>query len=209
MNDSAASASGGIELSLRERMACGERGDERLIDDHAEAEERRALHRRVQQPDVDLARTQRLRLCARGQLPQLERDVGRALAEGAKGGRQHAVRRRRDEADDEPPDDSFAGALRGDGGRLGHLEQPPSVIEKDSAGHGETRRAADAGEELDAELPLELLDLPAERRLRDVQSLRGAGEVSLLRDRDERASESELQHRRVPRRCRTTGLGVR
>jgi hypothetical protein len=36
-----------------------------------------------------------------------------------------------------------------------------------------------------AELSLETADLVAERRLRDVQSLRGTAEVELLRDRNE------------------------
>ena len=196
MNDSPARASGRIEPFARERMPGRERSHEGLIHDDAEAEHRRALHRRVQQSDVDVARSQRFRLCARRQLPQLERDVWRAFPESAKGGRQHAVRRRRDEADDEPAHDAFAGAPSGDGRRLGHLEQPASVIEEDPTGHGETRGAADTGEELNAELALELLNLPAEGGLRDVQALRRAGEVSFLRDGDERTSKLELNHRR-------------
>jgi hypothetical protein len=83
------------------------------------------------------------------------------------------------------------------------------MVEKCPTGDGELRRAPDAGEELDAELTLQLLDLPAERRLGDVESLRGAGEVTLFRDGDERASESELQHRRGPRALPNRGLGVR
>ena len=83
------------------------------------------------------------------------------------------------------------------------------MIEKDTAGDRESCRAADAREQFDAELPLELLNLPAEGRLGDVEALRRAREVSLFRDRDERASESELQHRRIPRRSRTARLGVR
>ena len=72
-------------------------------------------------------------------------------------------------------------------------------------GVGATRPRAAHGH---PELTLQLLNLPAERRLGDVESLRGAGEVTLFRDGDERASESELQHRRVPRRSRTARLGV-
>ena len=39
--------------------------------------------------------------------------------------------------------------------------------------------------ELDAEFGLELLDLPAQRRLRHVQALGGAAEVQFLGDGDE------------------------
>jgi hypothetical protein len=48
-------------------------------------------------------------------------------------------------------------------------------------------------EELDAELPLELADLLAERRLRDLEALRRAAEVQLLGDGDEVAQPPEVE----------------
>ena len=63
-----------------------------------------------------------------------------------------------------------------DRGRL-RREVPPELGEHDAA--------AAALEQRLAELVLERLDLAAQRRLRDAQSLGGARDVLLLRHRDE------------------------
>ncbi len=56
---------------------------------------------------------------------------------------------------------------------------------------GERDRSGGAVDELHAELVLELLDLPAQRRLRHVQPLGGAAEVQFLRDGDETRQPGE------------------
>jgi len=48
-------------------------------------------------------------------------------------------------------------------------------------------------EELDPEFALELPDLLAERRLRDLEALGGAAEMELLRDGDEVAQPPEVE----------------
>ena len=57
------------------------------------------------------------------------------------------------------------------------IEQPPGL--------GQADRAAVAVDQRHAQILLEQLDLPAERRLGDVQDLRRAGEIALPRQSDE------------------------
>ena len=54
-----------------------------------------------------------------------------------------------------------------------------------------------ADEERDAELILELLDVPAQRWLRDVQPLGGLGHAGFFGDGDERAQVAEIHGRRI------------
>jgi hypothetical protein len=58
-------------------------------------------------------------------------------------------------------------------------------VEQDCAGVGQLDATACAGEQCGAERLLKLLNLLAERRLRDPQSLRGAAEVELFGNGDE------------------------
>jgi hypothetical protein len=62
---------------------------------------------------------------------------------------------------------------------------------------GQVRVRPLAVEERPAELALEKLDCPGQRRLRDVAALGGAGEVQFLSDREEVANLVHL-HRFVP-----------
>jgi hypothetical protein len=59
------------------------------------------------------------------------------------------------------------------------------VIEEDLARDGQARGAAHPGEERGSHLALELLDLPAQRGLGNVQATRCPKEMLLLGDRDE------------------------
>jgi hypothetical protein len=68
------------------------------------------------------------------------------------------------------------------------------MIEEDLPRDGEPCRAPYPGEQRRADLPLQMLDLPAQRGLGDLQPPRGAEIVLLLGDRDEGPGESELQH---------------
>jgi hypothetical protein len=65
---------------------------------------------------------------------------------------------------------------------------------------GENHSARASLEECRADLALEVADLAAQRRLRDVQPLRRAPEVQLLGDRDEIPEMTQL-HETWPRRC--------
>ena len=65
-------------------------------------------------------------------------------------------------------------------------------VEQRLAGQRQLDLVRGAPEELDADELLERADLPAQRRLRQVQLLGGAPEVELLGDGDERAQVPEL-----------------
>ena len=64
------------------------------------------------------------------------------------------------------------------------LERGACALEEASAGGGKLHTAPRCHEELDADLLLELRDLPAQRRLRDVKLLGGPSEVLRLRNSD-------------------------
>jgi hypothetical protein len=74
--------------------------------------------------------------------------------------------------------------------RLGQRE--PRLAEKGASGVGELDAPLVAREEGGAELALEIADLPAERRLGDVQSRGRVTEVQLLGDGDEVAEVAQL-----------------
>lgn len=61
----------------------------------------------------------------------------------------------------------------------------PGGPEQRVPGGGEPHGPGGPVEQLDAQIPLEQLDLLAERRLRDVQPLGGPPEVQFLGDGDE------------------------
>ena len=69
--------------------------------------------------------------------------------------------------------------------RPGLLEGAPGLHQEQPAGVAESRTAAFADEQVDAQRRLEAQDLLGEGGLCDVQAGRGAGEVELLGDGDE------------------------
>ena len=97
----------------------------------------------------------------------------------------------RRESDDDGAEVAFGDSLHGLRGALGELEDTSRVGKKGDAGGGEGDRPRGAVDELHAELALELLDLPAQRRLGHVQALGGAPEVQLLGDGDETGQSGE------------------
>jgi hypothetical protein len=84
--------------------------------------------------------------------------------------------------------------------RVGVLEQPRRAFEQRPPGLRQLDVVGRAVQQRGAELVLELPDLAAQRRLRDVQPRRGAREVAFLRDRDEVGEPPQIR-RRAPRRC--------
>jgi hypothetical protein len=69
-------------------------------------------------------------------------------------------------------------------------------------GRQELHAAGGAAEERHAELVLQALDLPAQRRLRDVQTTCGAPDVSLFGDRHEAPELVETHEASIPRAAR-------
>jgi hypothetical protein len=68
---------------------------------------------------------------------------------------------------------------------VGGSQQGGRSLKQERPGLGQLDGMRRAMQELGLELGLEQPDLAAQRRLRDVQALRGAGEVAFLGDRDE------------------------
>jgi hypothetical protein len=69
-------------------------------------------------------------------------------------------------------------------GRLGGVsgldQQFPGLVEKDSSGLGENNSSLVADEERNAKVVFKLADLPAQRRLGNVQFLRGLAEIKVF-----------------------------
>lgn len=77
------------------------------------------------------------------------------------------------------------GRAHPDADAVGPVEQRPRLVEQHRAHRGERDAAGRAGEQQGADLGLQLLDRPAQRRLAHVQSSGGPAEVEFLGDRHE------------------------
>ena len=97
----------------------------------------------------------------------------------------------RGEADDDGAEVAFGDALDGLGRTFSELEDASRVGEEGDAGGGERDRPGGAVDELHAELALELLDLPAQRRLGHVEAFGRAPEVQFFGDGDEAGQPGE------------------
>jgi len=115
---------------------------------------------------------------------QLQLDHGVRGAKAPDDLGQHAVQRGGDEADRQAALD-LADPL-GHRGQLGGLgQQLAGMRVEEAAGLGELERPAAALEQQHPQVILQLLDLPGQRRLGDVQALGRAREVQLLGDGNE------------------------
>jgi hypothetical protein len=187
-------AEGERALAAGEGVRLRKRGDERVGVDVLHVQPLLGVGgRAVEDAEVDAPVVERLGLLQRVHLEQREPDVGQVHAEEAEHvGEDRRVGRRLDEADAEPPDLAARRALGSPLRALGLGERETRLGEEGAPRRGERHAARDALEERRAELALEVADLPAERRLRDVQAPGGAPEVPLLRDGREIAEVPEL-----------------
>ncbi|MFO0745190.1 MAG: hypothetical protein U1F43_05860 [Myxococcota bacterium] len=178
-----------------QRVAARQHHRQRLARQRRDGEiirERR--HRQAQEADLDAAAAQGVDLARARQLAQLEHEVGVALAQAPHERRQHLVGGGRGVADGERAGVAGRDALHDGARALGLGEQRAGATEQRLAGLGQAHVAAAALEEAPAELLLEAHDLRAQRRLRDGEAARGAPEVELLGDGDERLQEAQLEH---------------
>ena len=73
-----------------------------------------------------------------------------------------------------------------------HTQQPASTIEQDAARFGDRHAARAAFQQGPAELVLQELDVPAQRRLRDIERAGGGAEPATLGDGDEIAKLAQV-----------------
>jgi len=125
--------------------------------------------------DVDAPGLERLHLLHRGHFRQAQFQASIA-AQAADQLRQHAIKRGRGEADAQPGLFARADAAGAVADLAQLFQQCTGMLVEEAPGLGQAQRSA-AFEQGHAEFVLELLDLPAQRRLGDVQTLGGAGEV--------------------------------
>jgi len=119
-------------------------------------------------------------------------DVGAALGEQLQHRLHRLVVERRAEADHQPLRLAGGGA-RGGAGGVGGRQQRDGVLVEDAAGRRQLDSARRALDERRADALLELPHLRAERLLGQMQPLRRAREVQLLRDGDEGAQVTQLE----------------
>src|SRR5436309_2405526 len=99
--------------------------------------------------------------------------------------RQHVVRRGADEAEPHRADLAASGGVCDGGDCVGFTQQAARIGQQRRSRRGQANAATRPREQLRSELGLERLDLSRQRRLRHVESRRGAPEVERLRDRNE------------------------
>ena len=128
---------------------------------------------------IDSARLQGLDLLDRGQLRQAHVDFRLRVAKAPDHLGQRTVQRRRHEADAEPGAIALRDAAGGDA-HFGHpLEQLHRLPMEELAGGREPQRTCPPVDQFGTEFFLQLANLSAQRRLRDVQLIGGAAEGEL------------------------------
>jgi hypothetical protein len=107
---------------------------------------------------------------------------GLKLAEGA---RENINGEGRSEADVEFAGGAAADRFDGASGFFGAIKNGAGFVEENAAGFGEADGFGAAFEERDAEFVFQVADLAGERRLGNVEALRGAGDVFFFSNGDE------------------------
>jgi len=128
---------------------------------------------------------QLLDYAVRPHLAQEELDSREAFPEGAQNGWEGFVRGGGNETQSQPSDLTVADALNRTDGLIQLHENAPRFLQQQRAGLGHPYTSVGPLEEPDPQIPFQLLDLVAQRRLRDVEPLRRTVEARLLRYRYE------------------------
>ncbi|MNN19294.1 hypothetical protein D3C81_1325300 [compost metagenome] len=141
---------------------------------------------------IDPPLAQGLDLLALAHAVQDELDLGIGIPEGEQHLRNGVENPRAEDGDVEPAELALAGPL----GPLGRLiDQRPDVarfLEEQLAGPGQLHAARGAGKQPHAQFILQLLDLPGQGRLRDVQAGCGPPDVLLFGNGDEVAEMTQI-----------------
>ena len=150
------------------------------------------LDRRADQADVDDTGADQPQLLDGRPLVQLDLDVRGGGAEALHDPGDDRQQRRADEVDPQPAGLPGVDPPRGLNGAVELCQQLPGVAQERLARRGQLHPPSGAGQQLAAELVLELADLLAQRRLGDVQPGGRAAEVQLLGDGHEVAQLAQL-----------------
>src|SRR6266540_1931573 len=165
-------------------MTFRKHNDERLTDDRFH-DEGLVARGKPQQARMDLAVVQHLELFARPEELKRELDSRMTLAKEGQQARKDVELGGRHVADDQLADLAPRRPARDLHRALRLGQRQPRFDEEGPTGVRQRDSAIRPMEETDAELALEVADLLTERRLRDVQALRGSTEMQLFGDRHE------------------------
>ena len=150
--------------------------------------------RRAHEREVYPVRLQGLDLLAGDHLLQGEIDFGQAVAQVRDQAREGAIGGGGGEAEADhsalPPRRPAGDALR----ILGRRDHPVRLRHEGASGGGQAHRPGGAFQQRDAQRLLQHLDLPGERRLRQIQPRGGPAEMQFLGHRDEAAGVSQIEH---------------
>ena len=160
----------------------GRQRDHQRLVPQSLADQPRIPHRPAHDPDVDLAVLDRAQLRPRPELAQAQLHVRISCRERAHQRRDDPERRRVDEAERQRPGDPMRDHPHRFEGDVGLREHRARLRQQGLAGVGEDDAPARPLEQRHAQLVLQLADLLAERRLRDMQRLGGAAKTALLSD---------------------------
>ena len=154
------------------------------------------LHADVVDGEVGLAVLHARQHLVGALLDDAHEDARMALAKGANHRRQEMMDRGEDAADRDVAALELGRVAQAEHRAVHILDQSAHLAEEARAERGEADAARRAVEQAHVELAFEMGDAPRQRRLRQVQRLRGGGEALQLADGDERAQVGErgLQH---------------
>jgi hypothetical protein len=173
--------------------ASSARGTASLLDEDEMAETGGVVQRGAHERDVGLASLERGDVLRGRAATDVDLRRGVLLAEGAQDERGDVEVARDAERDPEPAGDALRGVARGGEALGGAGHGAAGGLPQREAGRRERDAARRALEERGAGDLLELVDLPGQRGLGDVQALGGPGEVELLGDGEEAGQQSEVE----------------
>ena len=177
------------------RWPCGERDHQPLLAHHGDVQV--VVRLRQPQPDdpeVQPAIDQFLDLAGRGEFGQADLHVGVVPVEGAEHRRQPFIGELRDEPDGEPARFPPRGPDGGPRAFVRRSQQAATVVQE----HLPRRRQRDVVpvtvQQQHAEFFFQLMNLDAQRGLRDVEAFGGAAEAEFLGGRDEVPDVTKLHN---------------
>jgi hypothetical protein len=144
------------------------------------------------QGQVDLAALDEARSADAALFDQVDVDTWSRFQVSRQEGRQHALDDLRRASDTKGPDLAAAHRMGVLGQLVDPVEQLAAPTQEAFSCARQTNSAPGALEEPDAQLHLEVVDLPPQRRLGDTQSSGGPREGARLGDRDEVSEVTEL-----------------